>query len=79
LGRIKNFLEFPGVCEESNRSIILINCDKLAFVHLCEVVAILRIRVRKIASIVNSPEKIQEIKDAKDSLDKFFAKYGIQS
>lgn len=79
LDRIKNFLELPGVCDESKRVAILTNCDKLSFEQLCEVAATLRIRARKLASIANSPEKAQEIKDVKDSLDKFFAKYGIES
>ncbi|OHA98575.1 MAG: hypothetical protein A3E32_03495 [Candidatus Zambryskibacteria bacterium RIFCSPHIGHO2_12_FULL_38_37] len=77
LGRIKNFLELPGVCDEAKRSAILTNCEKLSFEQLCEVAATLRIRARKISSIANSTEKTQEIKDAKDSLDKFFTKYGI--
>lgn len=79
LNRIKGFLELPGVCAESKRSAILEKCGKLSFEQLCEVVATLRIRTRKIVSTVNSTEKIQEIKNAKDNLDKFFAKYGIQS
>ena len=79
LGRIKNFLELPGVCDETKRIAILTNCEKLSFEQLCEVAATLRIRARKISSSANSTEKTREIKDAKDSLDKFFAKYGIQS
>ncbi|TSC62019.1 MAG: hypothetical protein G01um101448_398 [Parcubacteria group bacterium Gr01-1014_48] len=77
LDRIKSLLELPGVCAESKRETILGNCEKLSFEQLCEVAATLRIRARKLASIINSPEKIQEIKDAKDNLDKFFTKYGI--
>lgn len=79
INRIQVFLELPGVCAESKRSAILEKCKKLSFEQLCEIAATLRIRARKIANIIDSPEKITEIKDAKDSLNKFFAKYGIQS
>jgi hypothetical protein len=77
LDRIKDFLELPGVCDESNRAAILKNCEKLSLEQLCEVVVTLRIRTRKLLSIARSPDKLQEIKDAKDSLNNFFVKYDI--
>lgn len=77
--RIKKFLELPGVCAESKRRAILENCKNLSFEQLCDVAATLRIRARKMVAIVNSPEKMQEIKDVKNSIDALFAKYGIQS
>ena len=79
LARIKKFLEFPGICPKSKRATILEDCEKASFEKLCEISVMLRIRTRKIASIANSPEKIQEIKSVMDSLDKFFTKYEIQS
>lgn len=79
LNRIKGFLGLPGVCEESKSVAILANCEKLSIGQLCEVAATLRIRTRELVSIANSHEKVEEIKDAKDSLDKFFTKYGIKS
>ena len=77
LDRIKKFLELPGVCVESKRDSILMNCEKLSFEQLCEVAATLRIRVRNLISIINSPDKLQEMKDAKEDLNKFITKYGI--
>ena len=79
LERIKKLLELPGVCAEQKRIVILENCKNLSFEQLCDVAATLRIRARKLASIANSPEKTQEIKDAKNSIDALFNKYGIQS
>jgi len=79
LERIKKFLELPGVCAEQKRIAILENCKKLSLEQLCDVAATLRIRARKLAAIANSQEKMQEIKDVKNSIDALFNKYGIQS
>jgi hypothetical protein len=77
LERIKKLLDLPGVCAEQKRIAILENCKNLSFEQLCDVAATLRLRARKLTTIANSPEKMQEIKDAKNSIDALFKKYGI--
>lgn len=77
LERIKNFLDMPGVCMGSKCISIIEKCADLPAEKLCEIVAFLRIRVRKLISIANSQEKIQEIKSNKNNIKEFLSKYEI--